>query len=305
MEKLARFLQAAASCLCAEKGELCLDVPLSSLCTFRIGGPANAVLYPTEMPQFCRLVQLAQESAVPYRILGGGSNILPPDNGFDGIVLSTRKLRKITINGNYISAECGMPLNLMIRACTNGDLGGLCCLYGIPGTVGGAVYMNAGAHGQEISEHLCGAELLDTYKNRRFFVSKASLGFSYRYSRLQTEKQLILLRAFFRLPFEKKQVTQAAICEVCRVRRASQPLEFPSAGSVFRRPTQGEAWRFIDACGLRGKRIGGAQISEKHAGFIINRGGALAADVRALIALCEERVAAECGIQLVREIEFF
>ena len=304
MEELHAYLASYSPHLAGDNGTVMLDRPLASLCTFRIGGTADAVISPASVSDFCALVRGAEVRGIPYRILGAGSNILAADCGFRGVVFSTKRLNNLSINGNYIEAECGLTLNTMILAAMHRGLGGLSALYGIPATVGGAVYMNAGAHGCEISRYLVKVELFDTKVGRRFFLSRKALCFSYRHSRLQKEKHLVLLRACFCLPCEEENITHAEICEVCRCRRASQPLEYPSAGSAFRRPATSEAWRLIDAAGLRGRRIGGAQVSEKHAGFIINRGGATSADVCALLSLCEERVETLFGVKLVREIEF-
>lgn len=164
--------------------------------------------------------------------------------------------------------------------------------------------MNAGAHGTDVSACLAKAELFDTVRACRFFLRGSDLRFSYRHSLLQENRKLILLRAFFKFCPICHADVRAEIYEVCRRRRISQPLEFPSAGSAFKRPPEGEAWRFIDACGLRGAKIGGAAVSQKHAGFIVNTGNATAADVRALLALCAERVWEVCGVKLEREIEF-
>lgn len=303
MNSLHSYLSAFAPHL-ADEGAVSLNYPLSALTTFRIGGVADAVIAPTALSDLCALVRGAWVRGIPYRILGAGSNLLAPDEGFCGAVFLTRRLNKISINENYVTADCGISLNTAILAAMHRGLGGLSALYGIPATVGGAVYMNAGAHGSEISRYLVRVEVFDAETGRRFFLSRRALCFSYRHSRLQEKKNLVLLRACFCLPFADADATHAEIREVCRRRCASQPLEFPSAGSAFRRPAATEAWRLLDAAGMRGKRIGGAEVSEKHAGFIINRGGATALDVRRLLSLCEERVKALFDVKLVREIEF-
>ena len=298
------FLSSFSPAFLAENTVL-FEKTLASLTTFHIGGVADAVISPPSVSSLCTLVCAAKAQGIPYRILGAGSNILAPDEGFQGLVFLTKKLNKISINGNYVLAECGLPLNSLILHTMRHGLGGMSSLYGIPASVGGAVYMNAGAHGDEISRHLVKAEVLDAESGVRFYLANDELSFAYRTSVLQSQKNLVLLRAYFCLPSVLCEETRREICEVCRRRRDSQPLEFPSAGSAFRRPEGGvEAWRLIDAAGLRGMRIGGAEISKKHAGFIVNCGGATASDVRALLDICQERVGALFGVRLVREIEF-
>ena len=280
-------------------------VPLAAHVTIRIGGEAALFLVPETKEALCTLLALSDEYRVNTRILGCGSNLLPSDEGFCGAIISTKKLSKIENSAEYFTAECGTLLNTLISRAAACGMGGLERLFGIPASVGGAVFMNAGAHSTSTADRLVALEVYDRRSGRRLLLPRAALGFSYRESRLQHAREMVALRAFFRFTPCDREELRATVREVCRIRRSTQPLELPSAGSAFRRPPEGEVWRMIDAVGLRGYRIGGAQISEKHAGFIVNRGGATAADVRALLSLCEERVYAACGVRLVREIECF
>ena len=281
------------------------DVAMAPLFSFRSGGRAAVTVSPPDPDSFVRLLRAVRKSGHPYRILGNGTNQLPPDNGFPGVLFLTGRMRKMEKDGTYIVAECGTLLNELILFGAANGLGGMEALYGIPGSVGGAVRMNAGAHGAETGAFLSSADILDVESGRVFSAPAASLGLSYRHSLFMERTNYILLRARFSLCPEPVQQIRAGIAEVTRIRCASQPLAYPSAGSVFRRPPEGEAWRFIDRCGLRGFRIGGAQISEKHAGFIVNRGGAHTGDVYALAEFCRRRVYEQCGVRLYREIEFF
>lgn len=284
---------------------ICSGVPMAQLCSFRIGGEAALTVAPTTAEELCFCVSFAYAAGVPYRLFGNGSNLLPPDTCFHGLIIRTSCLKRISELDGYIEAECGVPLNSLILFCADRGFCGTERLFGIPGTVGGALCMNAGAHGAEIADHFCDADIYDVKSGRIFCFEKNAMRFAYRQSVLQNCPHLVLLRARFSFASAEPTAIRSVIREISRKRAASQPLAYPSAGSVFRRPAEGEAWRFIDACHLRGFQIGGAQISEKHAGFIINRGGARAADVLALAALCERRVEERFGVRLIREIEAF
>lgn len=279
------------------------DVPMASLCTFRIGGRAAVTLAPETVGGLCFYILRARDMGIPWYIFGNGSNLLPPDSGFSGIVFLTNKLNKLSINEIYCEAECGVYLNDLVLACAAEGLSGLERLYGIPARVGGAAFMNAGAHGCEIGDRLVQVTALDTATGEAVTLPRSALSLGYRHSLFCERRELVILSAVFDGIRADAQRIRATIKEVLARRRASQPLALPSAGSAFRRPATGEAWRYIDACGLRGARIGGAEVSEKHAGFIVNRGGATAADVRALITLIQERVLTAHGVTLVPEIE--
>lgn len=282
------------------------QVPLCSLCTMRVGGKAAYVVCPPDLESFCRLLCAVREAQIPYLILGAGSNVIAGDSDFEGVVFSTKKLQKIAIEGTKIKAECGFLLNRLILLAAKRDL---CCmerLYGIPGTVGGAVKMNAGAHGTNIADWLVCATLFSPVNGGRRVFTKEELAFSYRDSLLQHCRDLVVLDATFQaLPKERRFIKQS-IEQIVRLRLHAQPIGLPSAGSVFRRPPEGEAvWRLIERCGLRGHTVGGAQISPKHAGFIVNCGNASAKDVCSLVGLSYTQVLSTCGVSLVPEVEFF
>ncbi len=297
--------------LCREQGcgrflgEILPYAPFRCLFSFRIEGVVRLLVIPADIPSFVHALHLAAQEEIPYTVLGGGSNLVPPDQGYNGVLIFTKCLNRISVLGGKFKAECGTGLNRLILLARDRARGGIAPLYGIPATVGGAVYMNAGAHHTSVSDHFLGALLFDPLRNEKHFFTKEDMGFSYRSSILQCEKRLVLLYAVFCLREESHESISASIASVLEKRRKTQPLSLPSAGSAFRRPSEGvEVWRLIDACGLRGFSVGGAQISEKHAGFIVNRGGATARDVRSLISLIQERVHAKTGVFLTPEIEF-
>lgn len=301
-DKLQSFLEITES---LSLGVVQRCVSFQRLCTMQIGGMIEAVVWPANVPSFCRLLRLAKENEISYLILGAGSNLIPGDTFFHGIVFSTRHLEKIEISGTKIKAECGCLLNQLILRAQREGLGGLERLYGIPGTVGGAVKMNAGAHGIEIGDNLESALLFSLSSGVVRAFTREELRFSYRYSLLQQHDNLVLLEATFCGIRNEPERIKAQIETVVSRRRQTQPIGMPSAGSIFRKPRSGEIWRMVDACGLRGFLIGGAQISEKHAGFIVNRGKATAEDVCRLIFCMYTNIEHSFGIRAIPEVVFF
>ena len=280
------------------------DRHFSEMCTFRIGGEVAHTVAPLDLASLCVLIRTLYGCGVPYFVLGGGSNILPPDEGYAGVLILTSRLRGISFTDDRLVASCGAPLNECILRSADRALSGLERLYGIPATVGGAIYMNAGANGCTVSDCLESAELYDPDLDATFVLSPAEMLFSYRESILQMRRQFVVLRATFLLHRDEKERIRQTVRDTVRRRSESQPLQFPSAGSAFKRPRNDtEAWRLIDRCGLRGLVKGGAQISEKHAGFIINCGGATARDVCDLITIARREVLHNTGILLIPEIE--
>ncbi len=286
------------------RGEIQENVPLSRLVTFRIGGPAAAVITPADIPSLCHALSLCRRAGVAFRIIGGGSNLLPADEGYAGVVFLTKQLKKHELFGIKCVAECGTPLAVLIWATARQNLGGIERLAGIPATLGGAIVMNAGAYGVQISDVLEEVEVFSPLDGSRFRLSRRELGFAYRHSLFAERRDLVILRAVLALrPCDGEEALATVRATVAR-RLTAQPLSLPSAGSVFRRPRPDvEVWRLIDGVGLRGTRVGNAQISEKHAGFIVNLGGARAADVRALIEEIQTRVFERYQIKLTQEIE--
>lgn len=275
--------------------------PLSRHTTFRIGGPAAVFCLPETPAQFLRTLELCREHGVRTYLLGNGSNTLFADEGFDGAVLCTTDLRTpITVTGTTVSAAAGAPLSAVCREAQKAGLTGLEFAYGIPGTVGGAVYMNAGAYGGELKQVLSHVTFLDNdLRLETLPVEELALG--YRTSRFETDGGCILEATFQLQPGDPESI-EARMQELMARRREKQPLEMPSAGSTFKRPEGAFAGQLIEQSGLRGFAVGGAAVSTKHCGFVVNTGGATCADVIRLTDEIQRIVEEKTGYRLSREI---
>lgn len=275
--------------------------PLAAHATFRIGGPAAVFVQPEGEGALCRAVALCRELAVPYYILGNGSNVLFGDRGYAGAVISTAGMKgEASRQGDTLTAPAGMPLGVLCMAALHAGLTGLEFAYGIPGTVGGAVYMNAGAYGGEMKDVLVSVRYL-TAEGTVEEIPASQLELGYRHSVFETNGGCILA-ATVRLAPGDPDAIAAKMNELMGRRRDKQPLDKPSAGSTFKRPAGAFAGALIEQCGLRGHRCGGAAVSEKHCGFVVNLGGATCADV---LALCDEvarTVKEQTGFTLEKEI---
>ena len=275
--------------------------PLAAHCTFKIGGPAQLFVQPQTEQQLCSAAALCKEQAVHYYLLGNGSNILFADEGFAGVVIDISALGSdIAVEGNMLTAGAGVRLAALCRAALEHGLSGLEFAYGIPGTVGGAVYMNAGAYGGEMKDVLTVVRYL-TAEGEVVQASAAELDLSYRHSIFEENGGCILSAQFALQPGNAADI-RAKMDELMAKRVDKQPLDKPSAGSTFKRPAGAFAAALIDQCGLRGFRHGGAAVSEKHCGFVVNLGGATCADV---LALCDEVraiVKEKTGYELEKEI---
>lgn len=276
------------------------DVPLAPLTTFRIGGPAALVCRPASAAAVGDILQVLRAQRVRGYCLGRGSNTLFADEGFDGVVMLFQELQAVTMGDGCLTAEAGASLATVCRAAASAGLSGLEFAYGIPGTVGGAVYMNAGAYGGEMKDVVDCVQALDA-AGVPCTLSGAACGFGYRQS-VFSQSGGVVLNACFALRPEQPAVINARMEEYAARRREKQPLEWPSAGSTFKRPQGAFAAGLIDDCGLKGLRVGGACISEKHAGFVINTGGATCADVLALTDKVAQIVFEKTGYRLEREI---
>ncbi|MDR2647267.1 MAG: UDP-N-acetylmuramate dehydrogenase [Oscillospiraceae bacterium] len=279
------------------------NVPMRQHTTFRIGGAARLIAQAADDEQLRQILLLCKEHALPHFILGNGSNLCVKDTGLDCVVLSTNGLQnKDVSDDNRISCGAGLRLSELCGFALRHSLTGLEFAYGIPGTVGGAVFMNAGAYGGEMKDIVESVRFLDETLSWCELPANA-LHFSYRHS-VFAQNHGIITNVTLRLRRGDTEKIKAAMDDVMLRRKTKQPLDMPSAGSVFKRPEGQFAGALIEQCGLKGKQIGGARVSEKHAGFIVNTGGASAADVRALIALIQQVVAHETGFFLIPEILF-
>lgn len=273
--------------------------PLKNHTSFRIGGPAALVLLPASVPELKALCALLRELGEEPLILGNGSNVLAPDEGLERAVIVTRRVCGMAVSGESITAECGVSLTKVSGLAAQSGLTGLEFAYGIPGTLGGALIMNAGAYGGEMRDVTAWVEWLDGDLTEHRSEGP-ELDFGYRRSRFRAGETV--LRAGLRLSPGDAGEIQARCRELTEKRRASQPLDLPSAGSAFKRPKEGYAAALIDEAGLKGYAVGGARVSEKHAGFIVNGGNATAHDVRRLMEEVRERVRERTGIELEAEI---
>ena len=283
--------------------EVRCEEPMASHTTFRIGGPACRMVLPATAEEAVLLLRLSEERGWPVLLLGGGSNLLVADEGVDCLVIATASLQQIAVNeaSGIVTAGAGVRLARLAVAAADVGLGGIVFAHGIPGTVGGAVFMNAGAYGGEMAQVV---ESVTAWLPKKGLCTlrREELGFGYRRSRFSGGEGVIL-SAVFRLERGcTSESLRRAMEELIQRRRASQPLELPSAGSTFKRPEGYYAGTLIDQCGLKGLTVGGAAVSEKHAGFIVNRGGATCADVSALIAEIQRRVLEETGVRLETEV---
>ena len=275
--------------------------PLAAHTTFKIGGPAAVFVQPAREEELCRAVALCRELAVPYYILGNGSNILFGDKGWAGAVICLTGMQgEVTREGDTLRAPAGLPLVALCTAALQAGLTGLEFAYGIPGTVGGAVYMNAGAYGGEMKDVLVSVRHL-TAAGDIVETPASELDLGYRHSVFEENGDCVL-SALVRLTPGDPGAIEAQMKDLMGRRRDKQPLDKPSAGSTFKRPAGAFAGALIDQCGLRGYRRGGAAISEKHCGFVVNLGGATCADVLALCDDVRRIVQEKTGYVLEKEV---
>ncbi|MCE5189484.1 MAG: UDP-N-acetylmuramate dehydrogenase [Eubacteriales bacterium] len=287
--------------LTALKGlEIKCNVPLSSLTSFRIGGPAAMVLRPHSAEDIRRTIQSCSQFGCPYCVLGNGTNVLAPDAGYPGMVirLDTPLTTPLFVD-TTVTCPAGTSLSVLARESVGMHLMGLETLSGIPGTVGGAVAMNAGAYGSEIRHIIKSVRILKS--GRVLDVETKKTDFGDRTS-AYSSPSVIVLSATFQLEHDDGGAKERML-ETTRQRKEKQPLSLPSAGSVFKRPKGRFAGALIENCGLKGYSVGGAQVSPLHAGFIVNTGKATEKDVLDLIALIQQRVFDETGVRLEREIK--
>ncbi|MCL2109614.1 MAG: UDP-N-acetylmuramate dehydrogenase [Oscillospiraceae bacterium] len=284
--------------------EFTKNAPLAPFTSFRIGGPADVLVRVNGREIVGEIAAFCAENALPCRVIGNGSNLLVSDVGVRGVVLVFGAVfSAIGVTGEVVHAEAGASLGDFCTVARDNSLGGAEFAYGIPGSVGGAVYMNAGAFGGEIAGILQAVEYLNEDCEIEI-LHRENADFSYRKSPFMQTKNIIISAEFKLTKGDKSQIT-AKMDDFLARRGGKQPLEFPSAGSTFKRPEGDYASRLIDVCGLKGFAVGGAAVSEKHAGFVINKGGATCDDVLRLIDAVRERVFRETGIALEREVELF
>lgn len=282
------------------KGQISEQALLRDLTTYRIGGPARYLVYPADLQDLRILQELIRKFNTPSLILGGGANILVADRGFQGVVIHLGNFQQLETVGERVYASAGLLLDRFIIRCLKEGRGGLERLSGIPGTLGGALRMNAGAFEAEVSDCLLELDVLDKDGNL-LRLSKEEAGFGYRQACGIREKWI--LGATFQFQPNDCEALLKTRQSTLAWRYKRQPWQYPSAGSVFKRPPGQFAGKLIEEAGLKGKEIGGAQFSIKHAGFIINKGSAAASDVLDLIRLAQREVQRQFGIHLELEQE--
>jgi UDP-N-acetylmuramate dehydrogenase len=275
---------------------------LSDCCTFKIGGPADYIIYPETADALTELIAVLCDYEIKHTVFGNGSNVLFPDDGYRGAVIFTRHINNITTDGETMHITSGTSLTEAAVVAYKSGLSGLEFAYGIPGSCGGAVYMNAGAFGGQVSDITVGGSYYDPALRKIIYISGAEHKFSYRKS-IFTDTDYIILSSVFKLKKSDPDVIRECMDRNMMHRIDNQPLEYPSAGSVFKRYPGYYTSKLIEEAGLKGRQVGGAQISSKHAGFIINTGGATSSDVMKLIDIVKETVFIKNGIIIECEIK--
>lgn len=285
----------------SNSGILCVkDIPLSQRSSFRVGGFGELGIFPKSAEELKYCLSMVVRAGISYHVIGNGSNILFRDGRLSGAFVFTEGLRSIRIEGEALYAEAGATLSSVAAKAAEASLGGLEFARGIPGSLGGAVFMNAGAYGGQMSDVTVSTEAYDVDTGKT--VTLTDHGFDYRKSRYMENTSLICLCAELKLARGNREEINEKMRELSVSRRQKQPLEYPSAGSYFKRPEGHFAGKLIEDCGLKGLRVGGAAVSEKHAGFVINLGGATAADILELEERVKNAVLEKFGVTLEREV---
>jgi len=285
-----------------DENRVLTDEPMKKHTTFHIGGNADYFVMPNKASEVAEVVKLCKEEGIPYYVLGNGSNLLVSDKGYRGVIIQIYKeMNDIRVEGTIVTAQAGALLSKIGSVALADSLTGFEFAAGIPGTVGGAVVMNAGAYGGEMKDILLSVTVL-TPDGAVLTLYNKELELGYRTS-IIAKKDYIVLEAKYKLERGEKDVIREKMDELKVKRVTKQPLEMPSAGSTFKRPEGYFAGKLIQDAGLRGFQVGGAQVSEKHCGFVVNTGDATAADVMSLIEQVAEKVKQEFGVQLEPEVK--
>lgn len=285
-----------------KQGQIRLNEPMARHTTFGIGGPADCFLMPESREEMCRVCELIHAEGLPVFIIGGGANLLVRDGGIRGVVISTARMQSFRREGDSIVADAGVPTARAAQFALNEGLAGMEFASGIPGTLGGAAFMNAGAFGGEMAKIVsvavtCGADgTIHRY-------DRSDMDYAYRHSPFMDHPQEVLLELTLSLVPGDREAIRRRMEDINRQRHEKQPVDARSAGSTFKRPNGYIAAALIDQLGLKGLSLGGAAVSDKHAGFLINKGGATCADMLALIEDIQVRVKARFGVDLEPEVQ--
>ena len=282
------------------EGRILFDAPMRQFTSIKVGGPADSLLFPKDVEELGKIIRFAGRKNIPFMILGKGTNLVVKDRGLRGwVICLTQGLKKFRQEGDMVEAEAGLPLQRLVQFSLRKGLTGLEPFFGIPGTVGGGLVMNAGAWGAELKDVLHSVTLMKE-NGEVTERSRQRLKFSYR--ALDLPASWVILKGRFKLKKGEKEKILEKVRSYSEMRKRTQPLEYPSAGSVFKNPKEGPAGKWIEEAGLKGFRMGQAMISERHANFIINLGKATAQEVIDLMEMVERKIYEEKGIALEREV---
>ena len=285
------------------KDSILIDEPMSRHTTFRVGGPADFFVTPKTKEDVRDVIRVCKEVGMPYYIIGNGSNLLVSDAGYRGVIVQIYKeMNEVKVEGDLVKAQAGALLSGIAAKALGAELSGFEFASGIPGTIGGACVMNAGAYGGEMKDIVQNVTVL-TREGEIRKLEKEELGFGYRASVIKDRGYVVLGAELMLVPGDKEEIL-ARMQELKNKRVEKQPLEYPSAGSAFKRPEGYFAGKLVMDAGLSGYAVGGAKVSEKHCGFLINAGGATASDVMELIRQIQAKVKEQFGVQLEPEIQF-
>ncbi|WP_026506552.1 UDP-N-acetylmuramate dehydrogenase [Butyrivibrio sp. MC2013] len=282
------------------KEQVLFDEPMSRHTTFKVGGPAKYFIRPSDAEALASLIAFLKKEKISYYVTGNGSNLLVSDKGYDGVIISTSAMDEVTVDGNRIVAAAGAMNSRIASAALEHSLSGMEALSGIPGSIGGGVTMNAGAYGSEMKDIVELVEAI-TPEGKRVCLSNEQMDFSYRSSAVR-KLGLIVVSVILCLSMGDRELIKEDMGDYAARRRDKQPLEYPSAGSTFKRPAGNYAGKLIEEAGLKGFSVGSAAVSDKHAGFVINKGGASADDVYQVIRQVQDRVEEKSGIRLETEV---
>jgi UDP-N-acetylmuramate dehydrogenase len=283
------------------EGRVLVEAPMRQFTSIKVGGPADSLFFPKDVVELRKLVRYARRKSIPFFIIGKGTNLVVRDKGVRGWVISlTQGMKKIQLNGEVVEAEAGLPLQRLVQFTIQKGLTGLEPFFGIPGTVGGGLAMNAGAWGAELKDVLHSITLM---KEDGEVVERSRPRLKFSYRRLDVPSSWIILKGRFQMKKGKKEEILERVKSYSEMRKRTQPLDYPSAGSIFKNPKEGPAGKWIEEAGLKGFRMGQAMISDRHANFIINLGKATAEEVIDLMELVERKIYEKKGISLEREVE--
>lgn len=274
---------------------------LSHHCTMRVGGKADYYTEPETLKQLTDVIKFCKKNNISYYIIGNGSNVIFSDSGYRGVIICTKKIREITVKNNIVQAETGVNLYVLNKFLINCGLSGMEWSYGIPGTLGGAVCMNAGAYGGQMKDVVLKAQVFDGKKTKTLYSNELEL--KYRDSIIKRQK-LIVLKVWLKLNFKSSAEIEKTAKEYFEKRKLTQPLEYFNSGSIFKKYNEISSGKIIDNLGLKGVKINGAQISVLHANFIVNLGNATCEDIKKLIELIKKEVKQKNNIQLEEEVIF-